>query len=79
MDITLKNIEIDNETADRIVVAVMREQHNYIKQEIEIQKKISNLKEHEKEDLEYNLRYLDAVVLVYKHYTAPSDWSEIED
>ena len=76
MDITLKNIEIDLDTADRIIVAAMLEQYNTIKLEIKIQKDIENPEKYQGEDLEYNIKLLDAVTLVYKHYTPSTDWLE---
>jgi hypothetical protein len=76
MDITLKNIEIDFETAERIIIAEMFEQYNTIKLEIKIQKDIKNPEKYQEEDLEYNIKLLDAVTLIYKHYTPSSDWLE---
>jgi hypothetical protein len=76
IDITLKNIEVDFETADRIIVAEMLDQYNTIKREIKIQKDIKNPEKYQEEDLEYNIKLLDAVTIVFKHYTVPSDWLE---
>ena len=76
MDITLKNIEIDPETVDRIIIAEMLEQYNTLKHEIKIQKDIKNPEKYQGEDLEYNIKLLDAVTLVYKHYTPSTDWLE---
>jgi hypothetical protein len=76
MNITLKNIEIDFETAERITVAEMLEQYNIIKDEIKIQKDIKNPEKYQEEDLEYNIKFLDAVTLVYKHYTPYTEWLE---
>ena len=69
-------IEIDFETADRIIAAEMFDQYNNIKQEIEEQKTIENLLDYQKEDLEYNEKLLDAVETMLKHYTVPSERPE---
>ncbi len=76
VDFNLKNIEIDIETADRIVVAVMFDQYSNLKQEIKEQKTIENPLDYQKEDLEYNEKFLDAVKTMLKHYTARSEWPE---
>ncbi len=80
VDFNLKNIEIDIETADRIVVAVMFDQYSIIEQEIKEQKIIENPLDYQKEDLKYNEKFLDAVKTMLKHYTVRSEWpEELED
>ena len=80
IDLKLKNIEIDVETADRIIVAEMLDQYSNLKQEIKEQKTIENPKDYQKEDLEYNEKFLDAVKTMLKHYIAQSDWpKELKD
>ena len=76
VDLKLKNIEIDIETADRIVVAVMFDQYSILKQEIKEQKTIDNPMDYQKEDLKYNEKFLVAVKTMLKHYTAQSEWPE---
>ena len=76
VDFKLKNVEIDFETADRIVVAVMLDQYSNLKQEIKEQKTIDNPMDYQKEDLKYNEKFLDAVKTMLKHYTALSEWPE---
>ena len=76
VDLKLNNVEIDIETADRIVVAVMFDQYSTIKQEIKEQKTIENPQDYQKEDLKYNEKFLDAVKTMLKHYTAQSEWPE---
>ena len=76
VDFKLKNVEIDFETADRIVVAVMLDQYSNLKQEIKEQKTIENPLDYQKEDLKYNEKFLDAVKTMLKHYTATSKWPE---
>ena len=76
VDLKLNNVEIDIETADRIVVAVMFDQYSTIKQEIKEQKTIENPLDYQKEDLKYNEKFLDAVKTMLKHYTVQSEWSE---
>ena len=76
VDLKLKNVEIDIETADRIVVAVMFDQYSTIKQEIKEQKTIENPLDYQKEDLKYNEKFLDAVKTMLKHYIVHSEWPE---
>ena len=76
VDLKLNNVEIDIETADRIVVAVMFDQYSTIKQEIKEQITIENPLDYQKEDLKYNEKFLDAVKTMLKHYTVQSEWSE---
>ena len=76
VDLKLNNVEIDIETADRIVVAVMFDQYSTIKQEIKEQKTIENPLDYQKEDLKYNEKFLIAVKTMLKHYTAQSEWPE---
>jgi hypothetical protein len=76
IDLKLKNIEIDIETAARIIVAEMFDQYSILKQEIKKQKTIENPKDYQKEDLEYNEKLLDAVETMLKYYTVPSERPE---
>ena len=87
VDSKLNNIEIDFETADRIVVAVMVDQYNNLKQQIKEQKTIENPPDsqkdlfenppdYQKEDLENNEKLLDAVITILKHYSVCSEWPE---
>ena len=76
VDLKLNNVEIDIETAYRIVVAVMFDQYSILKQEIKEQKTIDNPMDYQKEDLKYNEKFLDAVKTMLKHYTVQSEWSE---
>ena len=69
-------IEIDFETADRIIQAEIFDQYSNLKQEIKKQKTIKNPLDYQKEDLEYNEKLLDAVETMLKHYTVPSEWPE---
>ena len=75
-DLKLKSIEIDIETADRIIVAEMFDQYSIFKQEIKKQKTIDNPMDYQKEDLEYNEKFLDAVKTMLKHYTVRSELPE---
>ena len=76
IDFKLKNVDIDFETVERIIVAEMFDQYSNIKQEIKEQKTIENPMDYQKEDLEYNEKFLDAVKTMLKHYTARSEWPE---
>ena len=76
IDFKLKNVDIDFETVERIIVAEMFDQYSNIKQEIKEQKTIENPIDYQKEDLEYNEKFLDAVKTMLKHYTARSELPE---
>ena len=76
IDLKLKNIEIDFETADNIIKASLLYQYHSIKEEIERQKSIESPQEYQKEDLKYNEKILDACITVLKHYTVYDEWPE---
>ena len=75
-DLKLKNIEIDFETVEYIIQAEMLDQYSTLKQEIKKQKTIENPMDYQKEDLEYNEKFLDAVKMMLKHYIVRSEWPE---
>tara|TARA_Y100000296_G_scaffold76828_1_gene97819 strand:- start:14 stop:265 length:252 start_codon:yes stop_codon:yes gene_type:complete len=76
IDLKLNNVEVDENTTDRIIVAEMFDQYSILKQEIKKQKTIENLLDYQKEDLKYNEKFLDAVKTMLKHYTVHSEWPE---
>ena len=76
INLKLKDVEVDFETADNIVRASMLDQYHYIKEEIESQKNVEAPQEYQKEDLEYNEKLLDATETMLKHYTEHSKWPE---
>ena len=76
IDLKLKNIEIDFETVEYIIQAEMLDQYSTLKQEIKKQKTIENPMDYQKEDLEYNEKFLDAVKMMLKHYIVHSEWPE---
>ena len=76
VDIKLKDIEIDFDTADSIVSASMLDQYYNLKKEINALIILKNLKEHQKEDLEYSKLLLSACIVVLKHYTVHEKWPE---
>ena len=76
IDLKLKGIEIDFEMADNIIKASMLNQYHDIKEEIERQKSVEAPQEHQKEDLKYNEKFLDACITVLKHYTVYDEWPE---
>ena len=76
IDLKLKDVEVDFETADNIVRTSMLDQYHYIKEEIESQKNVEAPQEYQKEDLKYNEKFLDACITVLKHYTVYDDWPE---
>jgi len=76
IDLKLKNIEIDFETADNIIKASLLDQYHSIKEEIESQKSIESPQEYQKEDLKYNEEFLAACITILKHYTVYDEWPE---
>jgi len=73
IDLKLKNIEIDFETADNIIKTSMLNQYHDTKEEIERQKSVESPQEYQKEDLKYNEKFLDACITVLKHYTVDDE------
>ena len=69
-------VKIDFETADGIVIASMVDQYHNLKYEIEWRKPLKNPLKYQKEDLEYNEKFLGAVVAIIKHYAVYSSWPE---
>jgi hypothetical protein len=69
-------VKIDFETADGIVIASMVDQYHNLKKEIEWLKTIKNPLKYQKEDIEYNEKFLGAVVAIIKHYAVYSSWPE---
>ena len=65
----MKNVvEIDGETADRIVVCSLRETAQYLKQDIAKYKKFKKLKDYQKEELIDLITQLHHVRAVYEYY-----------
>jgi hypothetical protein len=54
----------------------MFDQYSNLKQEIKEQKTIENPMDYQKEDLEYNEKFLEAVKTMLKHYIVHSEWPE---
>jgi hypothetical protein len=54
----------------------MLEQYHSIKEEVETQKRVEFPQDYQKEDLEYNEKYLDACITVLKHYTIDDERPE---
>ena len=76
IDLKLKGIEIDFETADNIIKASLLDQYHFIKEEIKSQKSVESPQEYQKEDLKYNEKFLDACITVLKHYAVYDEWPE---
>lgn len=60
-----KKLEIDFETADRITVISLKDQRKYLKKELADWKKGKYL---HSEDVEGNIKLIEALDLVIKHY-----------
>ena len=76
VDLKLKSVEIDIETADNIVTASMFDLYYSLKKEIEYRKTIKNPAKWWKEDLEDNEELLDATITILKHFAAYTKWPE---
>jgi hypothetical protein len=63
-------IEIDDDAADGIVRAAMLDLYESLKDERRKLKQRKELKDFEKEDLEYNKTLLAAAITIIKHITA---------
>ena len=64
-------IEIDDDTADNVVRASMLDLYESLKDDRHnLNQRIKELKDFEKEDLEYNKTLLAAAVTIIKHITA---------
>jgi hypothetical protein len=61
-------LEIDLETADRLVVCSLRDAMNDLKQAIKKLKQKKKLEDYEKEDLAYSILHLDAMEKVYDYF-----------
>ena len=64
----MDKIEIDGETADRIVVCSLKDSIEYLKKEIKTLKKKKNLDDWEKEQLADSVIELDAMEKVFDYY-----------
>ena len=76
VDLNLKGVEIEYETAASIIRIMMIDQYDTLKEEIKAGKSIENPQKYQTEDLKYNEKFLDAVVVLIKHYAAYSCWPE---
>ena len=66
-------IEIDDDTADNVVRTTMFDLYESLKdQRYNLKQRIKELKDFEKEDLEYNKTLLAAVITIIKYITAHS-------
>ena len=64
-------IEIDDDTADNVVRTTMFDLYESLKdQRYNLKQRIKELKDFEKEDLEYNKTLLAAAITIIKHFTA---------
>ena len=64
----MNKVEIDSETADRIVVCSLKDSIEYLKKDIKELRSKKSLKDHEKEQLADNFIELDAMEKVFDYY-----------
>ena len=64
----MKKVEIDGDTADRIVVCSLKESIVYLKDDIKTLKRRKNLKDYEKQQLAQNIVDLEAMEKVFDYY-----------
>jgi|TARA_B100000315_G_C14408392_1_gene509807 cell division protein FtsB len=77
-EMTLEDLGITCEFVDAIVAAKMIEQYYDIKRDINLKNKsFEKLEQYEKEDLEDNIRLLDATEIMLKYFTPQDQWEKI--
>lgn len=64
----MDKVEIDGETADRIVICSLRETAKYLRQDIIKYKKYKKLSNYQKEELIDLIRNLSHIRAVYEYY-----------
>lgn len=62
------NVEIDPETADGIVRASVKQAIEYLRQDIDVLRKVKKTKDYQKRDLADHIRTLDAMEEVFDYY-----------
>jgi hypothetical protein len=62
------DVQIDYDTADRIIVCTLKDSMNSLKREIKNLRSKKNLLPHQKGDLEYYIKDLNAMKIVYEYY-----------
>ena len=85
----LEGVRIDYDTADIITRLTLIESLEGINKDIAaLEKKnnmaghsphISYLKDHEKEDLEYNLKYREALLVIIRYFSTEEQMKEMKD
>ena len=77
-EMTLEDLGITCEFVDAIVAAKMIEQYYDIKRDINLKNKsFEKLEQNEKEDLEDNIKLLDATETMVKYFTPQDQWEKI--
>ena len=74
----LEGVRIDFETADFITRLTLIDSLKGINKNIAALEEKDDLKDHEKEDLEYDLKYREALLVVIGYFSTTDQMAEIE-
>jgi hypothetical protein len=66
-------IELSPETADALLVDILRHTYSGILHDYNILARMSNLTPYEQEDMAYNLALLDPILRVLEHFSVSTD------
>ena len=74
----LEGVRIDYNTADMITRLTLIDSLKGVNKNIAALEEKDDLKDHEKEDLEYDLKYRESLVVVIKYFSTADQMAEIE-
>jgi len=74
----LEGVRMDYDTADFITRLTLIDSLKSINRGIAALKEKDDLKDHEKEDLEYDLKYRESLLVVIKYFSTADQMAEIE-
>jgi len=74
----LEGVRIDYDTADHITRLTLINSLDSINKDIAALQKKTDLKDHEKEDLEYDQKYRKSLLIVIRYYSTPSEMVELK-
>jgi hypothetical protein len=74
----LEGVRLDYDTADHITRLTLINSLDSINKDIAALQKKTDLKDHEKEDLEYDQKYRESLLIVIRYYSTPSEMAELK-
>jgi hypothetical protein len=74
----LEGVRLDYDTADHITRLTLINSLDSINKDIAALQKKTDLKDHEKEDLEYDQKYRKSLLIVIRYYSTPSEMAELK-